>query len=127
MPYSQDNLGTTLALLKKHIDHNIEINWESEQGTHVKELQEFYFTLKNQINDLHYNVPKYQCPSTATFLKDNTDFFIKYLILNDQSSQLTEEVQHVIKHINDCYWCFLEYSKIMKQYTTKMIYLGRGE
>ena len=75
-------------------------------------------TVVNKIKDekkISFNIPTGECNSTHPFLRENIDFFVKYLFFNDRKI-LNREMNDVIAHLNNCYWCFKEYAHIIKTY-----------
>lgn len=114
-------LGQTLALLKGEFDgEQIEIDQLSSSNKH--ELQ----TLRDRMNVLMRSpkdagrilqtITDTCCHSEKPQLAENADFFIAHVIVYPKASIMSNHCERLSKHLNDCFRCFEEYSKVMRDY-----------
>ncbi len=112
MTKQAQNLGDALAryeLLKKN-----EHDDGDSSNVYIKEIDLLVREIQDQ-KKLSFNLPSGECNSTRPFLRENVDFFVKYLFFNEHK-RLNREMNDVIAHLNNCYWCFKEYAHIIKAY-----------
>jgi len=103
---------------------NLKINSKSKD--YLNKIKERYLILKNSPKELENIidiVPRTCCPSDIPFLKNNSDFFIAFLLLCENNKKNLNTSPHFIKHLNDCYWCFKSYNKFIRDfyYTSQKI------
>lgn len=87
----------------------------TDEKKYLAALEEKYSELK----DSNYKIdklPNLACTQENCFLKDNVDFYISYLFLYKNSMPDQKQTDRLLKHLNNCYWCFLDYSQVIKRY-----------
>lgn len=116
-------LGKCVAYLSFAIDSNRDM---SGMLPDCRDSQEMYDTVKSIYDDLiamkkkheRTPIPAVRCSSTP-FLKENARFFVAHSLVEPR--QKTVENQDLIKHLNNCYFCFQIYSQFYKDfYQAKM-------
>lgn len=125
------SIGQVLAVIlyeiqNKNINH-LKLNEEDK---------EFFYKIKNRYHELNNQpgmpekiintVPRAGCSADKPFLKNNTEFFIAYIILSDNNQKNLNTTPHLIQHLNDCYWCFESYNNFIRDfyYATQKITTG---
>ena len=82
-------------------------------------IKDRFFDLKNKPDEMDKiisTVPQKCCPPGAPFLKNNTDFFIAFIILSENNKNDIKSTPQLIKHLNDCYWCFENYNNFIRDF-----------
>jgi hypothetical protein len=121
-----DTTGTTNATLGKALAFIRNIH-----EMDVEKLEGLSIVQKNYITQLHHrfvelsmpetkksileNIPQHACLSDKPFLNDNKDFFISFLLLGPDDDN--EEIhKDLLKHLNDCHWCFEIFTQVLRDY-----------
>ncbi len=122
------SIGQALAIIihdrqNKHIDY---LKLNNQDKDYINTIKDRYLDLDNKPDELEKiinTVPGEDCPADMPFLKNNTDFFIAYIILSEKNQKNLNTTPHFIKHLNDCYWCFKNYNKFIREFyfTTQKI------
>lgn len=61
-------------------------------------------------------LPKGTCSLDRPFLQDNTDFFLFYLRNAQESGIRAIDCPRLAVHLNNCYPCFDEYCRVLRDY-----------
>ena len=111
------HISRLLALLRIKLDHNGKVKSviTSNEEKHLSAIEEKYNELKNSDNK-NLGLPNLACTREDYFLKDNVDFYIRYLFLLQNGMPKQKHKNGLVKHLNNCYWCFLDYSQVLKRY-----------
>jgi len=124
--------GQALAIIVQdtqniHTDH-VKINDEDKE--YFQQIKDRYVELTNnpvESAKIINTVPLKGCPAGKPFLENNTDFFIAYIILSENNNKNLNTTPQLIRHLNDCYWCFKDYNNFIKDYYyTSQRYKGEG-
>ncbi len=80
----------------------------------------------NLTNSIFNSIPKQCCQANKSFLKDNDDFFIAYTVLSKKEDIHINNAKQFIHHLNNCYWCFIEYNQFINDeyFTNKGLETG---
>jgi len=71
-------------------------------------------------------VPPRRCFSENVFLDENTDFFIAYYLLSETGKINIATEGRLVKHLNDCYWCFIAFNQFIRDYHLTLLQLQGG-
>ncbi|HPG40846.1 MAG TPA: hypothetical protein PLP19_18530 [bacterium] len=71
-------------------------------------------------------IPQRCCFSDDAFLDKNADFFIAYYILSETGKINIATEGRLVKHLNDCYWCFITFNQFIRDYHLTLLQLQGG-
>lgn len=112
-------LGKALAFIKNIHELDIEKleGLSPAQKNYITQLHHRFVELStsDMRNEILETIPQHACLSDKPFLKDNKDFFISYLLLGP-ADEYEEIHQDLLKHLNDCYWCFETFTQVLRDY-----------
>ena len=71
---------------------------------------------KNNWEKLCDEIPEQRCVSSRPFFEQNVDFFITYLVILKKHELEYKQSDKLINHLNNCFWCFEYYCKVMQNF-----------
>ena len=112
-------IGAALAYIKSTKDAK-EINGKriSEQDfEYIRSLRNRFDYLAARGNEekIFQSIPENRCECTNQFLSGNVDFFLSFVLLDDDL-KLEKFSPRFIKHLNNCFWCFDIFTNVMREY-----------
>jgi hypothetical protein len=64
-------------------------------------------------------LPVHRCETEKTFLAENEDFFLAYFLASSNPANGGNACLKLLKHLNDCFECFEEFSAVLQNYYHK--------
>ncbi|NIV95796.1 hypothetical protein GWN42_24130 [candidate division KSB1 bacterium] len=111
------SLGSALAFIKKEDDGTASENRISPaHETYLQPLRErhkFLTDSPQEVERIWKSIHKKGCHREKTFLAENGDFFIVFLLLGIHAEQEENHCKRLSEHLNNCYRCFEEYADVM--------------
>lgn len=128
----QMGLGAALAYIKLNKYPN-KIKGKELSDQDIKYIQSLrtryeYLLTRGSVEKVFQSIPKYSCESTSQYLAGNVDFFISYVLLSDEQELLEKFSTSILKHLNDCFWCFDYFTDVMREFyqTTQKFFDSRN-
>ena len=119
MPGKDMTLGCLLACLEQKIEKDLNVEQMLGNELHLKEfnyLQSCYEQFDTSGLNFDAKIPSQPCMQEKHFLKENRDFFVHHFFFYEKDKNHMHTRKKLMKHLNNCYWCFCEYSDIFKDY-----------
>jgi len=113
------SLGCMIACLEQKITYDRDIEEYLHHESNIKTFN-FLQTLHEQFDStqsaVSLTIPKGSCTQENHFLKDNSRFFVHHFFFYKDGKTHKKLKQKIMKHLNNCYWCFCEYSSFFRDY-----------
>ncbi|MFQ5708741.1 MAG: hypothetical protein ACE5HO_14895 [bacterium] len=113
-------LGRALAILKNNgspeaVQSTIS-SQEAKLFQSLRDRRESLLAAPEEVERVLQSIPPHCCREEQPRLHENTDFFVAYVLIEPRNGRNDNHYLRLMKHLNDCYRCFEEYSAILRDY-----------
>lgn len=111
------SLGVAVALVQAKIKDNIDFLSFTDNPSNITILENLLVQSKTEkAREMLTSFPNRICRADHPHLQKHDASLASHIIAENSLPDQDEHKGNLIKHLNDCYWCFKHYSQTIKDY-----------